>query len=80
MRHAAGGSEGEGTGAREVGSRASERVELCVEGAVKRLQVTGSKFGLQACRRSRERKQYLVAALGETFRESVHHTYPNTCP
>jgi len=31
MRHAAGGSEGEGTGAREVGSRASERLELCVE-------------------------------------------------
>ena len=34
MRHAAGGSEGEGTGAREVGSRASERLELCVDDAV----------------------------------------------
>ena len=33
----------------------------------------GKQVWLQAlrCRRSRERKQYLVAALGETFRESV---------
>ena len=38
----------------------------------------GKQVWLQAlrCRRSREWKQYLVAALRETFRESVHHTYP----
>ena len=53
IQDAAGGSEGEGTGAREVGSRASERLELCVECSVKtgRLQVTGSgsKFGCKLC-------------------------------